>query len=53
MARSVIRMHNFVWAIALCAGIVFGALVLGHAHFNKSTRSTQVTIHEDTLPPVW
>ena len=53
MTRRVVRMHNFVWAIALCAGIVFSALVLGHAHFNKSPRPTQVITHEDSLPPVW
>ena len=53
MARRVVRMHNFVWVIALCAGIVFSALVLGHAHFNKSPRSTEVITHEDSLPPVW
>jgi hypothetical protein len=53
MARRVVRMHNFVWVIALCAGIVFSALVLGHAHFNKSPRSTAVITHEDSLPPVW
>jgi len=53
MARRVVRMHNFVWAIALCAGIVFSALVLGHAHFNKSPRPTEVITHEDSLPPVW
>jgi len=53
MARRLVRTHSFVWVIGLCASLVFGALVLGHAHFSTNVRPSQVSAPEETLPPVW
>jgi hypothetical protein len=50
------RVYNYVLALVLCAGIVSGALVLSHAHFNTMSRGTQsppVASHDGGLPPVW
>jgi hypothetical protein len=53
MARRLVRMHSFVWVIGLCASLVLGALVLGHAHFPKNARPALVSAPEEILPPVW
>jgi hypothetical protein len=50
------RVYSLVLVLALCAGIVSGALVLSHAHFNampQGAQSAPVSIHDDGLPPLW
>jgi hypothetical protein len=49
-------MYGFALVLALCAGIVAGALVLSYAHFTTMPQATEAPPafgHYGDLPPLW